>query len=515
MIKAVLAGRWRGYAGAVGSVALIAVGCLLLRSRLQIADIAMLFLLAVIFAATRWHRGPALTATVLAIATFDFGFVPPYYTFNVTDKAYFLTFTVMFAVALVMGSLTARIRDQAEEATERERRTAAAHRLTRELGEATGRADQLPIITRHLVSALGGEAAVAVVGNPSAPKALPRWPLDELFERVEVRVAAAWGWEHGEPAGAGTDQCTEAEACIVPLRSNAGAGTLAVIVVRPGPRRPVPDASAWRTAMTLAEHASAALERTDLAELHEQARIEVEAERLRTALLSSLSHDLRTPLGTIEGAASGLLHEGAAISTEARNELAETIVHESQRMTRLVGNLLDMVRVETGGLAVKKEWQPLEESLGVSLLRLEDQLRGHPVETHLPNDLSLVPIDELLIEQVFLNLLENAIKYTPPGTPIAVSAWAENDTVVVEVADRGPGVSPGQEREVFRKFHRAAAAGPGGGAGLGLTICEGIITAHGGRIWVESGGGTGAAFRFTLPLAGPPLGMALTDVAGD
>jgi two-component system sensor histidine kinase KdpD len=240
----------------------------------------------------------------------------------------------------------------------------------------------------------------------------------------------------------------------------------------------------------------------------------VESERLRTALLSSLSHDLRTPLGSIEGAASSLLQGSSGLSPEAQQEMAETILEESRRMTRLITNLLDMVRVESGALAVHKEWQPLEEALGVALLRLEERLAAHAVDIRLPPALPLVPIDELLIEQVFINLLENAAKHTPGGTPITVSAWAENGSVMVEVADRGPGIPIGEEETVFRKFHRTAGAdqaGPAGGSGLGLTICRGIIAAHGGRMWLERGGAQGACFRFTLPLEGPPLHTVPTE----
>jgi two-component system sensor histidine kinase KdpD len=254
-----------------------------------------------------------------------------------------------------------------------------------------------------------------------------------------------------------------------------------------------------------------------LAERHESARAEIEAERLRTALLSSLSHDLRTPLGGIEGAASSLLQAPDTLPSEARRELAETILEESRRMTRLVSNLLDMVRVESGTLAVQKAWQPLEEALGVALLRLEERLASHPVSTRLPPGLPLVPIDELLIEQVFINLLENAAKYTPEGTPIVVSAWPSMDTVVVEVADSGPGIPPGEEEAIFRKFQRGSSVnrtGPAGGSGLGLTICRGIVAAHGGRIWLEPRAGGGSAFRFSLPLEGPPVGAVPSEAAG-
>jgi two-component system sensor histidine kinase KdpD len=257
----------------------------------------------------------------------------------------------------------------------------------------------------------------------------------------------------------------------------------------------------------LADQAAISLERALLSDRHEQARIAFESEQLRTALLSSLSHDLRTPLGTIEGAASSLLQESGVMSAESQREMAETIVEESRRMTRLVANLLDMVRVESGALTVQKEWQPLEEALGVALLRLDSRLAGHPVEIELPPTLPLVPIDELLIEQVFINLLENAIRHTLLGTPIKVSAWAEDQSVTVEVADQGDGIPTGEEETIFRKFHRSSSAdriGPAGGSGLGLTICRGIITAHGGQIWLDRNGGKGAVFRFTLPLDGLP-----------
>ncbi|HEU5040321.1 MAG TPA: ATP-binding protein, partial [Gemmatimonadales bacterium] len=317
-----------------------------------------------------------------------------------------------------------------------------------------------------------------------------------------TRVAARLAYEEGEPAGAGTHRCAEADALAVPVRTPSR--KLGVAVVGSGsPGREI-DSAKRRTVEALAGAAAAALERSMLAERHDRAVLEVEAERLRTALLSSLSHDLRTPLGTIEGAASSLLHGADTLPDHTRRELSETIVEESHRMGRLVANLLDMVRVETGSLAVRKEWQPLEEALGVALLRLEDRLRTHPVTIRLPDDLPLVPIDGLLVEQVFINLLENAAKYTAPGTAVTVSAWVDGGTAVVEVADCGPGVPAGAEEAVFRKFYRASSAESSGGAGLGLTICRGIVAAHGGRIWLEPSP-SGAAFRFTLPLEGPPV----------
>jgi two-component system sensor histidine kinase KdpD len=491
----------------VWSVLIIAVATavgLLFRSHLQIIDVAMLFLLAVVVVGYRYRRGPALLASLLSIAAFDFVFVPPFYRFNVHESAYYLTFGVMLAVALSMGQLTARIREQVQDASERERRARALYALSGELSGSEDLTEQLGIAARHISEAAHGAAQLFLDGSGRAEQ--DDWLNEALFESLDVRVAATWAYQNGEIAGWGTPHCAEAEALVVPLRSPSR--TIGVVTVRPESVYEVISGAEQETVEVLADQAAAAFERTMLSQAHEQARVEVESERLRTALLSSLSHDLRTPLGSIEGAASSLLQPSNGLSAEARRDMAETILEESRRMTRLVTNLLDMVRVETGALAVHKQWQPLEEALGVALLRLEDRLAGHTVETDLPSDLPLVPIDELLIEQVFINLLDNGAKHTPQGTGIAIRAWAEADAVMVEVQDDGTGIPAGEEENIFRKFHRTTRldnTGLAGGSGLGLTICRGIIVAHGGRIWLERGRGRGACFRFTLPLTGPPL----------
>lgn len=509
------------YILASGIVAGTAVIGLVLRHRLATIDIAMLFLLAVVMVASRYRQGPALLASVLSIAAFDFVFVPPYYTFGVHESAYILTFGVMMLVAVLMSHLTARLREQAEEAGERERLSSALYALDQELAGAGARSSVATIAGKHIGRATGGVATVILTDDLRREQTAPQWPTKGIFENTSVRVAAMWALEHGETAGWGTDHCGEAEAIVIPLRTTAR--TIGVAALRLAPPERLLPAADYRLVGALADHAAIAFERALLAERHEMARAEVEAERLRTSLLSSLSHDLRTPLASIEGAASSLLQDRDALPVPVQQDLAETILEESRRMTRLVSNLLDMVRVETGALSLKKSWQPLEESLGVALLRLEERLAAHPVLVTLPEILPLVPIDELLIEQVFINLLENAAKYTPAGTPITVAARVENGAVTVEVADRGPGIPTDRAEAVFRKFYRTpaaagastAAAGSSGGAGLGLTICRGIIAAHGGRIWVEPGPGGGAAFRFTLPLQGPPLDGQPAEAAGD
>ena len=478
---------------------LAAAGCFLLRGRLNPTDVAMVLLLADVFVAARYRQGAAVLVAVLSIVIFDFIFVPPYYTLNVHDTDYFLTFGVMLVVALVMSRLTARIREEAVAAQDREHRTAALYQLGQELGNAAGGAAVISVLEKHLARAAGTSPIVLQTDDAGT---IAGWPAHPVFQDLEVRVAAEWVLEAGEPAGPGTSRCAEASAVVVPLRTPARVFGVVVVPLRSPDE--VPSRSERETVRALAEEAARALERSLLAERHERARVDVEAERLRTALLSSLSHDLRSPLGSIEGAAS-LLHSEDGLAGEVRKDLANAILYESRRMTRLVANLLDMIRVETGSLAVKKAWQPLEEALGVALIRMDERLKSHPVEVTLPDDLPLVPIDELLIEQVFINLLENASKYTESGTAITITAWPEPDAVVVEVADRGPGIPAAEQEVVFHKFYRMAREDRGSGSGLGLTICRGIIAAHGGRIWAEPNPGGGTSFRFTLPLTGPEL----------
>ena len=217
-----------------------------------------------------------------------------------------------------------------------------------------------------------------------------------------------------------------------------------------------------------------------------------------------MSHDLRTPLTAIAGAASGLLEESTPLDPATRRELCQTIAEEAHRLTRLVQNLLEMTRLEAGAVQVHTEWQPLEEVVGAALTRLEAQMLGRPLTIQLPADLPLVPLDSVLIEQVLLNLLDNALKYTPPGSPLALTAWATAEAVTVEVADRGPGLPPGEEQRIFEKFYRVQGSAQPSGTGLGLTICRGLVEAHGGQMWAANRPGGGTVVRFTLPLTGTP-----------
>ncbi|MGA2383856.1 MAG: sensor histidine kinase KdpD [Gemmatimonadales bacterium] len=482
------------------------LGALVFRA-LTVTDVAMIYLLGVGLVASRYGRGPSVTAALLSIALFDFFFVPPYYTFAVSDVRYLLTFAVMLVIALVISALTFRLRSQAETARERERRTAALYAMSRELAATRGRSEVAAAVSRHLEGTFAARVQILLpdeAGRVAIPVgATPAFPMDE-----KERSVAQWVFDRGQAAGAGTDTLSAAQALYVPLVGSAG--TVGVIGLRASDAKRFHDPGLQRLLETFAGQAALALERVRLAEQAQHEQVEAEAERLRTALLSSLSHDMRTPLGAITGAASSLL-EGGALSEAQRRDLLKAILDESQRMNRLIGNLLDMIRVETGALEVQRDWQPLEEIVGVALIRLEERLKDHLVEVKLPPDLPLLEVDGLLVEQVFVNLLENAAKYTPAGTPIEISAAPRDGTVEVRVADRGPGLPSGEEAKVFDKFYRASVPAAGtapGGVGLGLTICRGIVTAHGGRMWAENRPGGGAVFTFTLPLPShPPAGV--------
>ncbi|HUL50815.1 MAG TPA: sensor histidine kinase KdpD [Gemmatimonadales bacterium] len=498
-----LAGRpspWSEYGrAAVVPVICTALGFAIMRV-LSITDVAMVFLLGVALVASRYGRGPTVFASFLSIALFDFCFVPPQGTFAVSDVRYLLTFGVMFAIALIMSNLTLRIRAQAETARERERRTGALYAMSRELAAIRGQDQLVATVNAHVRDTFGAPALV-LLPDESRHLRLPKASSPEVSIDDKERSVATWVFEHGQAAGAGTDTLPASQGLYIPLV--AASGSIGVLGVRPSDPRRFQDPAVRQLLETFAGQAALALERAMLAEQAQREQVEIEAERLRTSLLSSLSHDLRTPLGAITGAASSLL-EGRVESEATRKDMLQTILEEASRMNRLIANLLDMIRVESGALQVQKEWQPLEEPVGVALIRLEERLRGRPVNVHLSPDLPLIPVDAVLIEQVFVNLLENAAKYTPAGTPIDISAVAHDGVMTVEVADRGPGIPPGEETKIFDKFYRSSSATSASGVGLGLTISRGIIMAHGGRITAQNRPGGGAVFRFTLPISGPP-----------
>ena len=471
----------------------------------EIANLIMVYLLGVVLVAARSGRGPSTLASVSSVATFDFFFVPPYLTFRVADGQYIVTFAVMLVVALITGTLTVRIRQQVESAREREGRTAALYAISREFAYSRSVDDLLSVAVGHIGEVFS--SAVSVFLPDGGGRLVRRAGLLEASEADSGREAVAWVYEHRQPTGLGT--VPAARALYLPLVASRGA--IGVLGVQPGKPQAFLEPEQLHLLETFAAQTALAVERAMLAEEAQQAHLRVESERLRNTLLSSVSHDLRTPLATITGAASSLLEEMDRLDLAARRELLQAIHEEADRLNRLVNDLLDMTRLESSAIQARKEWHPLEEIVGAALARLGRRLEDRPVTIRLPADLPLVPLDGVLMEQLLINLLENAFKYTPPGTPIEIVASANNDEVRLEVADHGPGLPPGEEARVFDKFYRGGQARGGGGVGLGLTICRGIAEAHGGRILAENRQGGGVVFRLILPLTEKPPEVPTDD----
>jgi two-component system, OmpR family, sensor histidine kinase KdpD len=463
--------------------------------RLPPANLPMIYLLGIMAVAMRLGRGPALLASVLSVVAFDFFFVPPTLAMHVSDTQYLLTFAGMLVVALVISTMASRLRQQADAAREREHRTAALYLLSRELSSLRGTQELLHAALRR-VTDLFGSRGVILLPDAAGRLSVAAGEASLLGEAGHDQGVAQWTFDHSQPAGAGTPTLPAAGALFLPLLgARKAVGVLGIVPDDPGR---VLTRDRFRLAETFASQVALSLERAQLAEQAERTHVLVESERTRSLLLSSVSHDLRTPLSVITGATSSLLADGSPLPGPVRRELVETIAEEAQRLNRLVGNLLDMTRLESGAMPVRREWHSLEEVVGSALGRLESRLEGREVAVRLAPGLPLVLLDDVLIELVLFNLVENALKYTPPGSPIEIAARLGDGALLIEVADRGPGLPPGQEESVFEKFYRGRREGDPSGVGLGLSICRGIIEAHGGAISAANREGGGAVFRVML-----------------
>lgn len=493
--------RWSLHIQALGVVAVCTlIALLMLALNLAPANQIMMYLVGVVYVATRYGRASSVLAAVLSVLAFDFFIVPPLLTFTVSDTQYIITFVVTLLVALTISNMTIRIRDQARAAREREQRTISLYEMSREFASNSEIEALARIATRHLENLFESHAVLLL---PDEDNQFHIYGSEDSVKRLtdQEKAVAQWVYDHGQTAGFGTQTLPGSQGVYLPLRTPQDRmGVLGVYPAQPG-RLLSPDQ--MHLLETFANQAALALERARLTEEAEDARVQIETERMRSSLLSSVSHDLRTPLAAITGAVSGLLQREHGLDARGQ-ELAQIAYEETERLNRLLGNLLEMTRLESGAVAIEKEWQPLEEVVGTTLLRLDQLLEDHPLHTNLPESLPLVPIDAILIEQVLVNLLENAVKYSPAGSPIDLSASAAGQDVIVAVADRGPGLPPGEEERIFDKFYRVHPT-VAGGVGLGLAICKAAVKAHGGRIWAENRAGGGAVFRFTLPLGeGPP-----------
>ncbi|WP_018749694.1 sensor histidine kinase [Chitiniphilus shinanonensis] len=481
----------RGYPAAVLACAAVTGIAALLHQMFDPANVVMLYLLAVIGVALRYGRGPGAAVSLLAVLSFDFFFVPPRLSLSVSDTQYLLTFAVMLAVALVVGQLTARLRFEATVATQRERRTRALFDLSHELAGALTTEQIVETATRHLSAVFGARVALLLPDSADRVRAAADgMPVDA--------AVGQWVYEHAEPAGRGTRTLPAADALYLPLVAPMRTRGVAALAADE-PALALPEQR--RLLDTCASQIALALERVHYVEVARDAIVAMEGERLRNSVLSSVSHDLRTPLTSLTGLAS-LLAERELPPTQAR-ELAASIRDETLRLSQQVTNLLEMARLEAG-VQLNPSWQPIDEVIGAALRSAAPRLAGHRVRTALDAGLPILRFDGVLIERVLVNLLENAAKYAPAGGEIVIAARVADGALAVAVSDDGPGLPPGPAARLFDKFTRGDAESAVPGVGLGLAICKAIVEAHGGIIQAADRAPRGATFTFTLPIEAAP-----------
>jgi two-component system sensor histidine kinase KdpD len=460
------------------------------------ANFVMVFLLAVVGVALRFGRGPAVLASLLTVGMFDFFYVPPRWSFSVSDAQYLLTFGVMLVVALVIGQLTAGLQFQARVARLREERMRALYAMSRDLSGALLPEQIAEIGARFMKSEFGTAAALMI--PDMADRLHGAVPSEGQPEGMDVGVAQ-WAFDHDEAAGHGTHTLAAAPVLYVPLKAPMRMrGVLAISSRHPG-RLAGPEQR--RLLDTCASLLAISLERIHYVDVAQAVTVQMESERLRHSLLAAISHDLRTPLSALVGMAESL---ATTALPGAERETAHRIKDAALRMNSLVSNMLDMARLQSGPVQLNRQWQPLEEVVGTALKAMRSVLENRRVKVALADDLPLVDIDAVLFERVLCNLLENAAKYTPPGSPIEIAAQGVGEHVVITVDDAGPGLPKGRERAIFDMFERGRKESPTPGVGLGLAICRAIVEAHGGRIRGETRPEGGARFTIDLPRGVPP-----------
>jgi two-component system sensor histidine kinase KdpD len=487
---------WKSVAAALAACAVLTAVAMPFGSSLDHANIVMAYLLAVALIAMWLGRVPAVVAAVTSVLLFDFFFVEPRFSLAVADAQYLITFLVMLVVGLIIAALTARLRQEAERAAAREARARALYRLAHEISGALDVATvdalvrsfvetEFGIAARLLLADSNGELAGAAIGPVSASDlSVARHVLDQGSALPFV-----------EPA---TGAATLALPLNAPLRRR---GVLLLQsrerdVVVPNSQRPLLDA--------VAALASTAIERIHVAAVARSTEVEIESERLRTSVLSAVSHDLRTPLTVVVGLADTLAR-GTAMLPPALRGIATDLREQAMRLSRMVDNLLDMARLRAGRVQLLKAWQPVEEVVGSSVRAVEANFPGRTIDIDLAPDLPLLEVDAVLLERVLVNLLDNAMKHAP-GSAVSITGRTQADEVTISVEDRGPGL-PSDADRLFDMFEQGDRESQAIGTGMGLAICKTIMEAHGGRIRAANRQGGGASFTLSLPVTQPPASL--------
>jgi two-component system sensor histidine kinase KdpD len=467
----------------------------------DLVNISLLYLFPVLFSAVRWGRGPSFFAAGLGVLAFDFLFVPPTLSLTVADLRYVLTFIVFLCVAGLTSSLASKLRKQFQHAQQKEANTAAMYALSRKITAISDLDILLEQIVQHVSDTLNAKAAIILPNSEGEQQveAFSKESGEWANEEAHLSIAG-WVSSNNTIAGRGTHTLSESSDLHVPLATDQQVhGVLAVQV---GDRFMSDMPELIRIIEALSDLVAVAISRVKLADEAKVAQLTAESEKLRTALLDSLSHELRTPLATIIGSVTGLLEGEDVFSPEDRRELLLTTREGATRMNRLVGNLLGMVRIESGMMRLNKMWCGIEDVVGVALTQLKDSLQDRVVSIAIDPDLPSVPLDEVLIEQVLINVISNAIKYSPEGSEIRLEAEQDGDWLRLTITDEGAGILPSDRERIFEKFYRGSRTKHIPGTGLGLAICKSIVEAHGGSISADAriDGKQGTVIQLSLPV---------------
>ncbi len=485
---------WRAYGWAIVAVFACTLVDTMLFAHLDAPNLAMIYLLGILAVALRGDRGAAIAVALSSVLAFDFFFTTPFYSFTISDTQYIVTCVVMGLIGGVISMLTARLVAGFAAARQQEARAHALYELSRTLLAVRDPADVMAEGARVIAAELGvplGAWLQARGGDPLAAS-----PPPDPLTSSELELLR-WVIREGRPAGHGTAEFPGSPYLFLPVRTEQNVH--GALVIRLPSAEAVAAAELRAMLETGANQLATALEQARAREDAEVARGQADAERLRNAILSAVSHDLRTPLAGIVGAASALVDGAEALDPDTRLDLAEGIVEEADRLCRLMTNLLHAARLDAGAPSLNRTWLSLDEAVAPAMARLAD----HPLTLELPPELPLLFADATLLALVFGNLLENAAKHTPPGTPVVIRARRAGDRLAVEVVDRGPGLPPGEEARVFEKFYSFGRRTADSGTGLGLAIARGVIEAHGGMIMADTPPGGGARFRIELPTGAP------------
>jgi two-component system, OmpR family, sensor histidine kinase KdpD len=487
---------WRSFWLSAGLVLLATWVGLPLRPFVNPTNLVMLYLVMVMLAAVWLGLWPALTASLLSVLAFDIIFVPPYYTFAVNDAEYLLTFAGLLAVGLVISSLAARSRLQALDTRRREAETATLYELSQGLAAAPYPTDLAQTIVTHVKNAFDSPVAIFLPDKTSQMLTLHSSTPD-FYQEADEHVVVDWVFRHGQPAGRFTGTLTDRSGHYFPLQTSEQVmGVLAIEFSQD--YKSILTSKQRRFLTSLSTQVASALEKANLTEQARHAQLLEETEKLQTTLLNSISHDLRTPLASITGVLSSLRDDAELLTEPAKDELLFTAWEEALRLNRLVGNLLDMTRLQSGAMKVVSQPYEVQELVGATLAQMTNRLQGRTVKRSISDALPPVMIDLTLMVQALMNLLDNAVKYAPQNEPIEIEAYEDEQMVLLMVKDRGPGVPEAELEHIFRKFFRLDT-GSIGGTGLGLSIAKGIVDAHNGRIWAENRPGGGMLFGMTLP----------------